>query len=143
MGGVSRGDSRSWLRATAVALILVLTLMVAPRPAAADDEGFFAGAGIGFGTALVNLLYIPAKFTYATVGSVIGGLAWVLTLGDTDTAMGVWEPTMGGSYVVTPDMLRGKEPVQFSGSTTVSMGSDTADKQDVKMKEYDTAPPAR
>src|SRR5437868_5019008 len=121
MGGVSRGDSRKfrsgWVRTTAIATMLTLTVLLVAGPAAAkEEEGFFETAGIGLGTALVNVLYIPAKFTYATVGCVIGGIAWVLTLGDTDTAMGVWEPTLGGSYVVTPKMLRGDEPIEFSGT---------------------------
>lgn len=142
MGGVSRGDSRAWLRAVAVAVILNLTLLLAAGPAAAkEEEGFFETAGIGVGTALVNVLYIPAKFAYATVGTVIGGLAWCLTLGDTDTAMGVWEPTLGGSYVVTPKMLRGDEPIEFSG-TTEPVKNDVVVDEKVKIKEYDTVTPA-
>jgi hypothetical protein len=148
MGGVSRGvsrtDSRGWLRATALATIFTLTILLGAGPAAAkEEEGFFESAGIGLGTALVNVLYIPAKFTYATVGCVIGGLAWVLTLGDTDTAMGVWEPTLGGSYVVTPKMLRGDEPLEFSGPTGPVKSEVVEEREDVKIREYDTAAPAR
>jgi len=141
MGGVSRGGSRGWLRVVAVVVILNLTLLLAAGPAAAreQEEGFFETAGIGLGTALVNVLYIPAKFAYATVGTVIGGLAWVLTLGDTDTAMGVWEPTLGGSYVVTPKMLRGDEPIEFSGTTEPVKNNVVEEK--VKIKEYDTVTP--
>lgn len=87
------------------------------------------------------MLYIPAKLTYATVGGLIGGLAWVLTLGDTDTAMGVWEPTMGGSYVVTPDMLRGKEPIEFSGTTTYQEEVVEEVSEEYEIREYDARPP--
>jgi hypothetical protein len=140
MGGVSSGGRRGWVRA----VVLSLTLLLAARPAVAKDDGsFFEDVGIGLGTALVNVLYIPAKFAYATVGSVIGGLAWVLTLGDTDTAMGVWEPTLGGSYVVTPKMLRGDEPIEFSGGITPVKDDVVEEREDVKIKEYDTAAPAR
>jgi hypothetical protein len=142
MGGVSSGGRGGWLRA--VAVVLSLTLVLAARPAFAKEESsFFEDVGIGVGTALVNVLYIPAKFTYATVGSVIGGLAWVLTLGDTDTAMGVWEPTLGGSYVVTPKMLRGDEPIEFSGGITPVKNDVAQEPEEVKIKEYDTAAPAR
>jgi hypothetical protein len=143
--GVSRRDSRRWLRATSLVTILALTILVGVGPASAKEEegGFFESAGIGLGTALVNVLYIPAKFTYATVGCVIGGLAWVMTLGDTDTAMGVWEPTMGGSYVVTPKMLRGDEPLEFSGPTGPVRDEVVEEREDVKIREYDTAAPAR
>jgi hypothetical protein len=143
MGGVSRGGAGRSVRV--VAVILSLTILLGARPAAAEEEGFFGDVGIGLGTALVNVLYIPAKFTYATVGSLIGGLAWVLTLGDTDTAMGVWEPTLGGSYVVTPSMLRGDEPVEFSGGTITTRGSNqeevVEETEEVEIREYDTRPP--
>lgn len=127
-----------------VACALLVTVVMAARPARAE-EGFFTKAGIGLGTALVNVLYIPAKFTYATVGGLIGGFAWLLSLGDTDTAMGVWEPTMGGSYIVTPDMLRGRESLEFTGSTSTTSTSTASDdevvEEDITIKEYDTSSP--
>ena len=124
-----------------VACALVAALLASARPALAE-EGFFEKAGIGLGTALVNVLYIPAKFTYATVGGLIGGFAWLLSLGDTDTAMGVWEPTMGGSYIVTPNMLRGREPIEFTGPGSSSTASSTTRddevvEEDITIKEYD------
>lgn len=145
MGGVSRGVRRT---ARTVAVAVSLTTLLSARPALAEDN-FLADVGIGLGTALVNVLYIPAKFTYATVGGVIGGLAWIFTLGDTDTAMGVWEPTLGGSYVVTPSMLRGDEPVEFSGTMPLDTSSKSSsndevieESEEVEIREYDS-PPAR
>jgi hypothetical protein len=139
MGGRTKG-SRTLRRL--IACTLVATVVASAQPAMAE-EGFFTKAGIGLGTALVNVLYIPAKFTYATVGGLIGGFAWVLSLGDTDTAMGVWEPTMGGSYIVTPDMLRGKESLEFTGQTTTASTTrdDEVVEEDIKIKEYDTSSP--
>ncbi|MBY0273887.1 hypothetical protein K2Z84_00995 [Candidatus Binatia bacterium] len=140
MGGRTKAGSarvRRW-----IVCALLATVVTSARPARAE-EGFFEKAGIGLGTALVNVLYIPAKFTYATVGGLIGGFAWVLSLGDTDTAMGVWEPTMGGSYIVTPNMLRGKEPLEFTGSTTTASSTreDEVVEEDITIKEYDTSSP--
>ena len=143
MGGVSRGDSRKWLRTVTVAVALSATLLAAGPASAKEESSFLGDVGIGLGTALVNVLYIPAKFTYATGGGVIGGLAWILTLGDTDTAMGVWEPTLGGSYVVTPKMLRGDEPIEFSDGITPVRDDVVEQRDDVKIKEYDTVAPAR
>ena len=128
MGGMSRRSARLLRRLASIALCAAL--LATPVPASAEDD-FLGDVGIGLGTALVNVLYIPAKFTYATVGSLIGGLAWVLTLGDTDTAMGVWEPTLGGSYVVTPSMLRGDEPIEFSGTMTTESSTETVEEVDV------------
>ena len=143
MGVVSRGGRRTATRLVAASLSLVILLHAGP---AAAEDSFIENAGIGLGTALVNVLYIPAKFTYATVGGLIGGFAWLLSLGDTDTAMGVWEPTMGGSYIVTPAMLRGDEPVEFSGtvsSPSSSYADDEVVEEDVQIREYDTQPSDR
>jgi hypothetical protein len=145
MGGVSSGGgTRTWARGWSLALCLMV--LVSASPGAAEEEGFFEAAGVGVGTALVNVLYIPAKFTYATVGSLIGGFAYVLTLGDMDTAMGVWEPTLGGSYVVTPAMLRGDDPIEFSGtgSTSSSGGEEIIEEtEEVEIREYDDPPSDR
>lgn len=149
MGGVRRAGRGGVVRRVALVLSLTIALGVTrPGIARAEEESFLGDVGIGLGTALVNVLYIPAKFTYATVGGLIGGLAWVLTLGDTDTAMGVWEPTMGGSYVMTPAMLRGEEPVEFSGEPQPreeyygEVSEDVEIREDVQIREYDTLPPA-
>jgi len=145
MGGVcsKKGSGRAFRRVVASAA--VAAVLVAQPVRAEEGDSFLADAGVGLGTGLVNVLYIPAKFTYAVVGSVIGGLAWVLTLGDTETAMGVWEPTMGGSYVVTPAMLRGDEPVQFSGEVSEPQPDEYEYVEDVseevEIREYDTRPP--
>lgn len=122
-----------------IACALVATIVASARPAMAE-EGFFEKAGIGLGTALVNVLYIPAKFTYATVGGLIGGFAWLLSLGDTETAMGVWQPTMGGSYIVTPNMLRGRESLEFTGPSSppsTKTRDDEVVEEDITIKEYD------
>ncbi|MDO8432999.1 MAG: hypothetical protein Q7S58_11385 [Candidatus Binatus sp.] len=75
------------------------------------------GAGYGVGALLVNILYVPAKLTYAVVGSVVGGLAYVVTAGNEQAANGVWRSALGGDYVVTPQMLAGQQPLNFSGPT--------------------------
>lgn len=109
----------------ALALCLMLVCpVVSAGPAAAElqtagesaDSGSFWGdVGAGTGAALSNILYIPAKLVYATVGGVVGGLAYVVTLGSTETANAIWEPTLGGTYVLTPGMLRGDEKLHFNG----------------------------
>ncbi len=64
---------------------------------------------------VANVVYMPVKIVYAGLGTLTGGLAYLLTVGDTETANKVWSPSIGGSYVVTPSMLRGDEPVLFNG----------------------------
>jgi hypothetical protein len=91
--------------------------------------GFLDDAGWGTLTILSNVLYMPAKLVYATLGGITGGLAFALTGGDTQTAETVWVTSMGGNYVVTPSMLRGEESIAFSGTpdTTTMNALDAGD----------------
>jgi len=93
---------------------LVATLGAAVRPAAAA-EPYVNDFGIGLGTVVVNLLYMPTKVVYATLGGITGSLAYVLTIGRLDIARDIWTPSMGGTYVLTPAMLSGEVPIYFSG----------------------------
>ncbi len=94
----------------------VLTAMlVAPATALA---GYTEDAGMGTATVGANLLYVPAKLVYATLGGITGGFAYVLTGANYEVAERVWTPSLGGNYVVTPDHLRGSQPLYFSAPTT-------------------------
>jgi len=68
-----------------------------------------------FGTVLANIFYIPAKVVFGAVGAVTSGLAYVVTLGDTDVSNSIWNTSVNGDYVVTPRMIEGRESVDFTG----------------------------
>ena len=72
-------------------------------------------AALGLGSGLLTFVYLPAKVVYATLGGIVGGFTYALTGGDLDTAQAVWEPSFYGTYVITPDHLKGNEPVRFYG----------------------------
>lgn len=104
-------------RATAAlaALALVGALALPGQARAAEHslgENFGLGLVAGFGT----FVYFPVKMVYSMVGGLVGGLTYLVTLADEETANAVWEPTLGGTYVLTPDMIAGNEPVSFIGS---------------------------
>jgi len=99
-------------------LALGVLLQVAQPAAAAPrtrESSYWGDAGYGALAVLSNILYMPAKAVYAGLGTITGGLAYVLTVGDTDTARKIWSPSLGGNYVITPQMLRGDEPILFNG----------------------------
>ena len=77
----------------------------------------WGGVGVGAGTVAGNILYVPAKLVYGILGGIAGGATYVLTGGNTQTANTVWRSSLGGDYVLTPDMVSGKEPIHFSGPT--------------------------
>ncbi len=81
----------------------------------ATHGSYWSDAGYGTLATLGNILYMPAKVVYAGVGLLTGSLAYVLTAGDGDIAQSVWSPSLGGTYVITPEMLRGEQEIFFSG----------------------------
>jgi len=112
---VGRGRGRQ----VVVMVALAVTLLAgATRALADDDEHRYASDfGMGVGAVFTNIVYMPAKFVYATLGGITGSFAYVLTGFRFDIAKGIWVPSLGGTYVVTPSMLRGEDPIYFSGTT--------------------------
>lgn len=101
------------------AVVLAAVLVATARPAVAEEDGNRFATDFGYGVAafFTNLVYMPTKFVYATLGGITGGFAYVLTGLDYNLARGIWLPSTGGDYVVTPSMLKGECPVYFSGTT--------------------------
>ena len=86
-----------------------------PQPP--DNNVNWSGAGYGAGAVFCSLLYIPFKLTYAILGGLIGGGTYLVTAGNTQAANTVWRSSLGGDWVVTPAMLQGQAPLNFSGPT--------------------------
>ncbi|MBI4518790.1 MAG: hypothetical protein HY699_23595 [Deltaproteobacteria bacterium] len=107
------------MRCKIVAAMLLASLLLAGRASAAKleagGENYGQDAAYGSLAVLSNLLYMPFKVVYATLGGMTGGLAYVLTVGNLEVAEAVWSPSLGGTYVVTPAMLHGEEEFLFSG----------------------------
>jgi hypothetical protein len=81
----------------------------------ATHASYWSDAGYGVLATFSNIFYMPAKVVYAGVGLLTGSLGFVLTAGDGDIARSIWSPSLGGTYVITPGMLRGHEEILFSG----------------------------
>jgi len=84
------------------------------EPTGSDDT--WTRVGWGCLTGLSNLVYVPAKLVYASLGGLTGGLALGLTGGDLNTAEAIWEPSLTGDYFLTPGMIQGEEPISFAGA---------------------------
>ena len=80
-----------------------------------DKPGVAAQLGWGMASFGTNLGYIPAKLLYAFGGGLTGLLAWGVTAGNTEVAKGIFSPSFGGTWAITPEMLQGKEPIYFNG----------------------------
>ena len=106
---------RGW-RGVVAATALAVSLGSA-QPARA---GFLEDAGWGTLTVLSNVVYMPAKLIYASLGGLTGGLALGLTGGDLDVAEAIWVTSLGGTYVLTPPMLRGEETISIAGTPGIT-----------------------
>lgn len=89
-----------------------------PQPAQGGVN--WQGVGIGAGTVVGNLFYVPAKIVYGVLGGVTGGASYLLTGGNTQTANTIWRSSLGGDYVLTPGMVAGQQPIHFSGPTATA-----------------------
>ncbi len=94
-----------------VFLSLASVSRVAAAPPYVNDLGY------GMAAATTNLFYLPAKMLYAFGGGVVGTLAYGLTAGNLDAAHNVWSPSLGGTWVLSAEMMAGKKAVLFSGET--------------------------
>jgi multisubunit Na+/H+ antiporter MnhB subunit len=92
-------------------VLLLASISFAHRADAAESAA--SEAGYGAGSVFTTLLYAPVKTSFC----ILGGITSVFTLpfGGTDTAGEVATTACGGTWLITPDALRGKEKVRFLG----------------------------
>jgi hypothetical protein len=83
-----------------------------PQP---EDSSLVREAGFGAAAALISLVYCPLKLLYAASGIALGGGSFLWTWGDSDAAMAVVDTSVGGDYVVTPEVLGGSADLRFTG----------------------------
>ena len=72
-------------------------------------------AGIQVASWLLTIPYCVGKSAFAVAGSVVGGLGYAFSGGNSKTAESVWTTSIYGTYILRPAHLRGEEPVHFLG----------------------------
>lgn len=119
---------RRWAHRTRWIVLGGLALLLLPfslTPATAADgtpnvkseESLPADAGLGFASFLATIPYGAAKIGYAITGAVAGGLEYLYEGGKTPAVEEIWDSALGGTYILTPDHLRGKKEIKFIGDT--------------------------
>ncbi|MFN2427001.1 MAG: hypothetical protein ABR587_11210 [Candidatus Binatia bacterium] len=99
-----------------VVAALVVALSYAPAAAReSNSKEASTDFGIGAVTVLANVVYMPVKLGYGLLGGLTGCFAYVFSGANRDVAEGVWVPSLGGDYVLTTEMMSGREHVQFNG----------------------------
>jgi hypothetical protein len=118
--------STALFRIVAIGLVLtfstILTVPEArseePYAAASGDStegGSASSASMGAAAGLSTLLYLPLKAAFAIGGGLVGGLAYAFSGGNETAAKSIWTTSMYGTYIITPDHLRGDKPIRFLG----------------------------
>jgi hypothetical protein len=70
---------------------------------------------MGLLSGLSTILYLPLKAAFAIGGGIVGGLAYAFSGGNENAAKSIWTTSLYGTYVITPDHLRGDKPIRFLG----------------------------
>jgi hypothetical protein len=94
---------------------------ISPQPS--ETEVSWKSVGSGVGAVASNVIYVPAKLVYGTLGGIAGGAGYALSGGNTQVSNAIWRSSLGGDYIITPKMVTGEDPVHFSGPTSMPPGS--------------------
>ncbi len=103
--------------ALGVGLILIgqsATSWAAP----AEQESTPAQVAYGAGSVLGTLVYSPFKASFCILGAVASGFTF--PFGGGETAGKVVGTTCRGTWVISPDVLKGRERVEFVGNPPTS-----------------------
>lgn len=113
---ISRVPRKLVSLAMVCAIWVAMATPAAPQGTVYEEEGSTATrAGLGVASFLATIPYGVTKVAFAAGGGIVGGLAYLFSGANTETAKNIWTTSMYGTYVITPDHLRGDRAVRFFG----------------------------
>ncbi len=100
-----------------VHVAVISTAWAEQTGAGSNEQSESTGAQYGLGTASVFLTipYGLSKFLFATLGGIFGGFTYAFSGLNEKAAKSVWDTSMRGTYVITPEHLKGEKSVRFLG----------------------------
>ncbi len=84
-------------------------------PPTSTEGGTASSAGMQAAAGVSTLLYLPLKLAFAIGGGIVGGLAYAFSGGNERAAKSIWDTSLYGTYIITPDHLQGDRPIRFLG----------------------------
>jgi len=87
----------------------------APASRESTEGGDSSSAGMQVAAGFSTLLYFPLKAVFAISGGIVGGLAYAFSGGNEQAAKSIWDTSLYGTYILTPDHLQGNRPIRFLG----------------------------
>lgn len=117
-----------WSRSVVALLIAIcMGLILFPSGSTLADDQISAtdssdDTGIQVASWLLTVPYCAGKSAFAVAGSVVGGLGYAFSGGNSKTAESVWITSVYGTYILRPAHLRGEKPIHFFGKPEDSPG---------------------
>jgi hypothetical protein len=96
-------------------LFLALAVMGSSSSSWASSASTAAEVSSSAGSALGTLVYAPVKATFCILGGIGSGFT---AIASPPTAGKVAMAACGGSWIVTPNVIRGRETLKFVGDTS-------------------------
>ncbi|MDH5667597.1 MAG: hypothetical protein OEY86_06280 [Nitrospira sp.] len=134
-------------RLSVMAIVVVLAfsaVVVAPAWSQSADtdtrQGTPAGIGMQIAAVSATVPYFVGKGAFAIGGGIIGGLAYVFSGLNLETAKSIWIPSMYGTYLITPEHLTGDRPVRFLGVAADGEGEAASSYEPMSSPAYDDEP---
>jgi hypothetical protein len=109
-------------RVAIVVFTASLAVAVVNDPAAADSAA--QDVAYGAGSVLGTLVYAPFKATFCILGGITSGFTFPFA--GADTAGRVATAGCGGTWAITPSVLKGQESVKFVGGRSSVPASTSA-----------------
>jgi len=106
----------------ALAVMVTLGLLALTTPSWAEpeaEESTVTQIGTGVGSVVGSAVYFPFKAAFCILGGI--GSGFTLLAAGPETADKVASASCRGTWVITPDVVKGKEAVHFVGETPPSL----------------------
>jgi len=94
------------IRKIKLAAIAVLLTLIGVAPAHLRAEDIIEKAGVATGVTVGNTIAVPLKAVSMTFGALGGALSFILTGGNSELTRQIWQDTLQGPYVITPELAR-------------------------------------
>lgn len=94
------------VHARSALLALIVLSLIGMAPASLRAEEAMEKAGVAAGVTAGNLWFVPIKAISAAVGAMSGALSFVVTGGNSQLTQQIWQDTLQGPYLITPELAR-------------------------------------
>ena len=95
---------KSWAAPKRVLAVALMLNSFAPALLSAEDTIEKAGETVGVTAG--NMWFVPAKVVSVTNGLLTGALSFILTGGNVSLTQQIWQDTLQGPYLITPEVAK-------------------------------------